>query len=205
MTYHIGCSTCKNLQIHRYLRFLPPTLSMPSSQASRGRKAVPDHMNKIAWAGAPKKGLVESDHFPREVADHLNSCMVRCGKIARTRTCGHDGHVHWCIWGFGSESDDCVDPALNQVIEFLVGIWILERFFRLTRITSIFIFIYSRANTSALVACTTSKNPRHSLILFLYEWRGRPDRLKRTTKKNHDIPVEANVQRINKVIYDFWY
>ena len=38
-------------------------------------------MDKIIWAGAPKKGLVEANHFPPQVGDHLNSYMVIVVKL----------------------------------------------------------------------------------------------------------------------------
>jgi hypothetical protein len=106
---------------------------MPTGQASRGGKAVPDHMDKIVWVAAPQKGLVGANHFLPDPGRRPLG-FLHSAKIARTRTCGDDDHVGSDLWGFGSESDDCADPAPNQIIECLVGrgLRILDRFFRLT-------------------------------------------------------------------------
>jgi hypothetical protein len=118
-----------SISLHKLL------LLLTTGQISRGGKDVPDHMDKIVWAAAPRIGLVGVNHFPPHpglVADHLDSCMVSCSKISRTRTCDDDDHVDSDLWGFGSESEDCADPAPNQIIGCLLVGRILDRFFRVT-------------------------------------------------------------------------
>jgi hypothetical protein len=145
---------------------------VPTGQASTGGKAVPVHMDKSSERQHLRKDSFERIIFhPTRVrfGDHLDSCRVSCGKIASTRTRGDDDHVDSDLWGFGSESDDYADPAPNQIIECLVGPDIGS----ILPLDGSSSFIYCRANASAPSACTTSRKPRHRVILFCYEWRGR--------------------------------
>jgi hypothetical protein len=175
--YHIRRrSTCKNLrwqitfvanylqvekQIHSSISLQKLLLLVPTGQASTGGKAVPVHIDKSSERQHPR-----TDSFERII---FHPTRVSCGKIARTRTRGDDA-IMWTqtCGASGLSPTTARTRPQTKIIECLVGPDIGS----ILPLDGSSSFIYCRANASAPSACTTSRKPRHRVILFCYEWRG---------------------------------